>query len=133
MTTRRVLSPVPWLDIRVLPGSEEAMIMESWGKDEAWRRSQIQDLTLTTARLIRERSNSQIIHLRFIGFRANAWTLRLPVLGQGSILSRSSADAGIEPVTEPLGLEGLLPDERLGVRLRQPHLRRLGEEMPLQG
>jgi len=23
MTTRRVLSPVPWIDIRVLPGSEE--------------------------------------------------------------------------------------------------------------
>ena len=40
--------------------------MESQGKDEAWRRSQIQDLTLTTVRLIRERSNSQIIHSEFI-------------------------------------------------------------------
>lgn len=50
-----------------------------------------------------------------------------------STRSQSSADADIEPVTKPLCLEGLLPNKRLGVRLRQPHLRWLGEEMTLQG
>jgi hypothetical protein len=31
--------------------------------------------------------------------------------------SRSSAEADIEPVAEPLGLEGLLPGESLSIRL----------------
>jgi hypothetical protein len=91
MTTRRVLSPVPW------PAHPRLLcFLAASGRKEA--------------------------------------SLAPPtVLGQGSILSRTSADADIEPVTEPLGLEGLLPDERLGVRLSQPHLRWLGEEMALQG
>jgi hypothetical protein len=94
MTTRRVLSPVPW------PAHPPTSLFPCrlWAKG---------------------------------GLEASLGPP--PVLGQGSILSRSSADADIEPVTEPLGLEGLLPDERLGVRLSQPHLRWLGEEMALQG
>src|SRR5687767_7628527 len=54
-------------------------------------------------------------------------------LWAGAVGGRSSADADIEPVAEPIGLEGLLPGERLGVRLSQPHLWWLGEELALQG
>jgi hypothetical protein len=47
--------------------------------------------------------------------------------------SRSSAEADIEPVAEPLGREGLLPGESLGIRLRKPYIGWLGEETALQG